>query len=224
VEGVSGTPTPRLALFDLDGTITRHNTLAPYAIGLLLRHPARMPRVLSVLPALARFVLGRCDHGELKAAFIHKTFGGLERRDLDAWTARFVSRLLRKGLFADARAAIERHRLHGDTLALLSASIDLYVPAIGKALGFDDTVCTGVAWDGTRLLGTLTTPNRRGEEKVRCLQALRARHQNLPVVAYGNAQSDLAHLRLAERGILVNGSRAAVRQAAGEGISCVTWR
>jgi hypothetical protein len=59
---------------------------------------------------------------------------------------------------------------------------------------------------------------------VRCLQALRARHRNLPVVAYGNAQSDLSHLRLAERGILVNGSRAAVRQAAGEGVACVTWR
>jgi phosphatidylglycerophosphatase C len=224
VEGVSGTPTPRLALFDLDGTITRHNTLAPYAIGLLLRHPARMPRVLSVLPALARFVLGRCDHGELKAAFIHKTFGGLERRDLDAWTARFVPRLLKNGLFDDARAAIERHRLHGDTLALLSASIDLYVPAIGKALGFADIECTGVAWDNTRLIGTLSTANRRGEEKVRCLEALRGRHPELAVVAYGNAQSDLAHLRLAEHGILVNGSRAAVRQAAGEGVSCVTWR
>ena len=85
-------------------------------------------------------------------------------------------------------------------------------------------MCTGVAWDGTRLLGTLTTPNRRGEEKVSCLQALRARHQHLPVVAYGNAQSDLAHLRLAERGVLVNGNRAAVRQAAGEGVSCVIWR
>jgi phosphatidylglycerophosphatase C len=221
---VAGAPTPALALFDLDGTITRHSTFAPYALGLLLRHPARVLRLPLGLPALVRFALGRADHGEVKAAFIHWTFGGLERADLDAWTARFVPRLVKKGLFDDARAAIESHRRQGDRLALLSASTDLYVPAIGRALGFDETVCTGVAWNGTRLLGTLSTPNCRGEEKVRCLQALRARHQNLPVVAYGNAQSDLAHLRLAERGVLVNGSRAAVRQAAGEGVSCVTWR
>lgn len=222
--GGSGTPAPLLALFDLDGTITRRNTLAPYAIGLLLRHPLRLPRVVCVLPALARFVLGRCDHGELKAAFLHKTFGGLERRELDAWTARFVPRLLRNGLFADARAAIERHRLHGDTLALLSASTDLYVPAIGKALGFADVECTGVAWEDTRLIGTLSTANRRGEEKVRCLEALRARHPGLAVVAYGNAAGDLAHLRLAEHGVLVNGSRSARRAAAHTPVACVTWR
>jgi phosphatidylglycerophosphatase C len=221
---VSGTPTPLLALFDLDGTLTRHNTLAPYALGLLLRHPARLPRGLLVGAALVRFMLGRCGHGKLKAAFIQTMFGGLERRELDTWTAQFVPRLINNGLFADARDALERHRAHGDTLALLSASTDLYVPAIGRALGFDETVCTGVAWDGTRLIGTLTTPNRRGEDKVRCLEALRARHPGLSVVAYGNAASDLAHLRLAEHGVLVNGSRAAVRQAAAVGVSCATWR
>ncbi len=212
-----------LALFDLDGTITRHNTLAPYSLGLLLRHPARLPRLLFALPALGRFLLGQCDHGELKAAFIHHTFGGLERNEVDAWTAQFVPRLIANGLFADARDALERHRAHGDTLTLLSASTDLYVPAIGRALGFDATVCTGVAWNGTRLIGTLTTANRRGEEKVRCLEALCARHPGLSVIAYGNAASDLPHLRLAERGVLVNGSRAA-RQAAAPRVSCVTWR
>jgi phosphatidylglycerophosphatase C len=221
---VPGTPAAMLALFDLDGTITRHSTLAPYAIGLLLRHPARVLRLPLALPALVRFALGRCDHGEVKAAFIQKTFGGLQRTDLDAWTAQFVPRLVKEGLFDDARAAIERHRAHGDRLALLSASTDLYVPAIGKALGFDETVCTGVGWEGSRLIGTLTTTNRRGKEKVRCLQALRERHPGLTVAAYGNAASDLPHLRLAERGVLVNGSRSAVRQAAGEGVACVTWR
>ena len=221
---MSGSPAPRLALFDLDGTITRHNTLAPYALGLLLRHPARILRLPLTLPAFTRFTLGRCDHGALKAAFLRKTFGGVERRDLDAWTARFVPRLVKKGLFADARAAIEQHRLHGDRLALLSASTDLYVPAIGKALGFDDVECTGVAWAGSRLLGTLSTPNRRGEEKVRCFEALRARHPGLATLAYGNAQSDLPHLRLADRGVLVNGNRSTRREASTLGVTCVTWR
>ena len=215
---------PLLALFDLDGTITRHNTLAPYTLGLLLRHPLRILRLPRVLPALVRFALGRCDHGELKSAYIHKTFGGLERRELDEWTAHFVPRLLKRGLFGDARAAIERHRRNGDRLALLSASIDLYVPAIGRALGFKDIECTGVAWEGPRLIGTLTTANRRGAEKVRCLEALRARHPGMDVIAYGNAASDLAHLRLAEHGVLVNGSRNAMRQAALDGVSCVIWR
>ena len=57
----------------------------------------------------------------------------------------------------------------------MSASVDFYVPEFGRQLGFDEVISTGVAWNGDRLDGTLTTPNRRGEEKARCLRALRRR-------------------------------------------------
>ena len=40
-------------------------------------------------------------------------------------------------------------------------------------LRFERTVCTGIRWDGERLDGALRTANRRGEEKVRCLERLR---------------------------------------------------
>ena len=123
-----------------------------------------------------------------------------------------------------ALAAIARHRRQGDTLALLSASIDLYVPAIGQALGFGEVLCTGVEWDGDRLVGRLTTPNRRGVEKVRCLAELRARHSQLPIAAYGNTLSDLGHLGLADRGVLVNGTRHARRVARRAGVDCRVWR
>ena len=44
------------------------------------------------------------------------------------------------------------------------------------------------------------------------------------MTAYGNATSDLAHLCLADRGVLVNGSRRARSAAAHLGISCERWR
>jgi phosphatidylglycerophosphatase C len=149
---------------------------------------------------------------------------GCPRREVEAWTAHFVARLIGRGLHAEARAAIERHRAAGDTLVLLSASPDLYAPAIGEALGFAQTLCTGVKWQDDRLDGSLTTANRRGAEKAHCLQALRRQHPQLPIVAYANAASDLEHLALADRAVLVNGSRRA-RQAAGRaGITCLAWR
>lgn len=138
-------------------------------------------------------------------------------------TAEFASRLLRRGVRADALEAITQHRRNGDVLALLSASVDLYVPAIGRSLGFGEIVCTEVRWDGDRLTGTLTTANRRGAEKIFCLAQLRARHPNLPVTAYGNSASDLEHLRLVERPVLVNGSWRTRRAAAREGIACQVW-
>src|SRR5262249_31138312 len=123
---------------------------------------------------------------------IRATLGGVSRNEIEAWTARFVPQLLRRGVFADSRAAIEAHRKAGDHLVLLSASPDLYVPALARALGFERSLCTGVEWHGQRLSGRLTTANRRGEEKARCLEALRRDYPLLQIIAYGNTASDLA--------------------------------
>ncbi len=213
-----------LAVFDLDGTITRHDTLVPYVFGYVLRHPWRLPLALSALPACVRFLIGRADHGEVKSAFIRATLGGLARPILSAWTAQFVPRLLRQGVFADALQRIRRHAERGDRLVLLSASTDLYVPDIGAVLGFEQVVCTGLVWRADVLDGHLSTPNRRGEEKVRCIQRLREQYPQHLVAAYGNAGTDLAHLRMVDRPLLVNGSAATRKLAQGYGIPQATWR
>lgn len=163
------------------------------------------------------------DHGRLKAAWIRAVLGGCARCELAEWTASFVPDLLRRGLHRDALTAIAVHRDAGDQLVLLSASPDLYVPAIGDALRFAQTVCTELEWRDDRLTGLLATANRRGSEKARCVAVLRVRHPQLPIVAYGNAASDLEYLALADRGVLVNGSPLARRAAAGSGIACVRW-
>ncbi|MGH8328282.1 MAG: HAD-IB family phosphatase, partial [Steroidobacteraceae bacterium] len=189
----------------------------------LHRSPWRLLSLLLVLPVLLAYAVGLIDRGGLKSAFILLALGGRRRKTLELWTARFVERLIAHGLFAQAVAAIQGHARAGDHLVLLSASTDLYVPAIGRALGFQEVICTGVRWSGERLRGTLTTPNRRGEEKARCVVALRARHPGIEAVAYGNAASDLEHLNLVERGVLINGSAFAQRTAVRAGIACTAW-
>lgn len=213
----------RLALFDLDGTITRHDTLWPYVTGLLSRRPWQFLRLLGVLPATIAFLLRLSDHGRLKARFMQATLGGRTRSELDVWTSEFTPRLLANGTFARARAQIEEHRRAGDRLILLSASPDLYVPAIGCALGFDEVISTGVRWNGDRFDGALTTPNRRGEEKARVVRALRERHPGVWIVAYANGEEDLAHLALADQPLLVNAHAAARQRAAALRIPAADW-
>ena len=210
----------RLVVFDLDGTITYRDTLLPYVSGYLARARRSRLRMLAVVPTLAAFVSGRADHGAVKAAFIRGTLGGATREQLAAWTHEFVPWVLEHGCSAGALAAIRSHREAGDLLVLMSASTDLYVPQMGRALGFSEIICTGVAFDAAgRLDGALITPNRRGLEKVRCFQALQQRHPDLQSVAYGNAGSDLAHLKLADEPRLVNASARTARQAATVGIT-----
>jgi phosphoserine phosphatase len=104
----------------------------------------------------------------------------------------------------------------------MSASTDLYVPLIGHALGFAQTLCTQVRWrpDG-RLDGRLATANCQGAEKRRCLEALIAHERPARVYAYGNSRDDLLHMRLAQHGSFVNGSAQLVQDS--PGIEAVRW-
>ena len=212
-----------LAVFDLDGTITRRETFGPFLWGFLWRRPWRLLRVLLVLPAVAGFVLHR-DRGALKGALIHAMLGGVQRASLGRWTERFVAELLTDGLYAEALAAIAMHRTRGDRLLLMSASTDLYVPDIGRALGFDEIICTEVRWraDG-RLDGRLASANCRGEEKRRCLAALIARDAPGRVYAYGDSRADLAHMQLVQEAYLVNASPR-VPERHGGNVQLLHWR
>jgi phosphatidylglycerophosphatase C len=214
----------QLAVFDLDGTITRHDTLIQYVLGYLKTRPWRVFGFVLALPAVLKYLVVASDRGALKASVIHWTLGGSTRAELDEWTARFVPALLANGVFKNALERIAAHRRAGDVLVLMSASPDLYVPVIGRQLGFTEVTCTGVRWDGDRLDGAHTTPNCRGDEKAVRFETLRVRHAGVRSVAYGNAASDLPHLRLADRGVLVNGDTGARRQAAElSNVVCETW-
>jgi phosphatidylglycerophosphatase C len=210
----------RLVLFDLDGTITYRDTLFPYVTGFLAHaHRSRL-RMARLVPTLAAFALGAADHGAVKSSFIRATLGGATRPQLRAWSDEFVPRIIALGSSPAALATVKAHREAGDLLVLMSASTDLYVPQIGEALGFNEVICTGVAFDAAgHLDGALTTPNRRGPEKVRCFQALKQQHPGLESVAYGNAASDLAHLALADVPRLVNASPRTQREARAMGIT-----
>ncbi|MEN9836447.1 MAG: hypothetical protein RLZ79_115 [Pseudomonadota bacterium] len=206
-------PAPFLVFFDLDGTITRRDTLSGYLLGFALRHPLRLFGLLTVLPDIARFCVDR-DRGQLKGALVSKIMGGVTRQMLDDWNRRYVQTLLQRGVFSEARRAIDRHRNAGDHLVLMSATVDLYVPAIAEALGFAEHICTPVRWreDGT-LDGALAAANVRDLEKARQLKQLALRHPGKRLVGYGNSAPDLDHLKLVDRAVLINPGKGLRRAA-----------
>ena len=212
-----------LAIFDLDGTITRRDTLLPYLWGYLRRHPRRLWRLPLCLAPFALYLLRRVDRGKLKGAVIRLTLGGVTRSELAAWSREFTTRLLRTGLYGEALTCIGAHQRSRTHLVLLSASPDLYVPEIARALGFDECICTELRWraDGT-LDGALASVNRRGPEKTRCVRALLVGRQPMRSHAYGNSTADLDHLRLVSAGIYVNGKPRHLTDC--PNVRAVRWR
>jgi len=220
---------PCVAVFDLDGTLTWRDTLLPYLMGYVVRHPSHWLRLWRLIPAIIDYLTLHRDRGLLKSRVIRAVMGGDRRQQIDAWSDAFVASLERRRAFRPAALAmLEAHRTAGDRLVLLSASPDLYVPRIGRLLGFERTLCTELEWrnadsDADRLDGALRTPNRRGEEKSKCLAWLRTQYLGLPLLAYGNSDSDLPHLGQADHGVLVNGNAKARRHAAASGIPVADW-
>ena len=211
-----------IAIFDLDGTITRRDTLMPLVLRRLARRPWQLLRLLGVVPATLRFLADR-DRGALKQSVLRATLRGTPRAELMTFSREFVRDKIERGCFREALATLRRHRDAGHHLVLMSASVDFYVPEFGRQLGFDQVISTEVRWEGDRLEGTLTSANRRGEEKARCLRALLDQRPDGDTYAYGNSESDLPHLQLVRHGMLVNGSVAARRAAAELGVACVDW-
>jgi phosphatidylglycerophosphatase C len=214
-----------VAVFDLDGTLTFGDTLGQFLAAFLRHHPRRCLGLWRLPFALFEYAAGNRDRGRLKSRVIRMIMRGESRTVVDACADSFVSTLARRRrLRPAALAVLDTHRAAGDHLVLLSASPDLYVPRIGRALGFERTLCTEVVWRGERLDGALRTANRRGTEKLRCLEWLRTQYPGLPIVAYGNSGSDLDHMRHADKALLVNANAADRGLAAQWGIPTADWR
>ena len=216
-------PAPRLVFFDLDGTISRRDTLFGYVAGFVRRHPLRAPRYLAVLPALVGFALGVRDRGDLKGALLHAVMGGAHRGEIQAWTDEYVPNLIARGVFKEALAAIRKHRDAGDHLILMTATVDLYVPELARALGFDAYLCSQVSWKEDRLEGWLASPNMRDEEKASALRRTVAKFPGRRLVGYGNSAPDLPHLKLVDQAILVNASKSLRKAASGLPVEFKYW-
>jgi len=216
-------PAPLLVFFDLDGTISRRDTLFGYVAGFVRRHPARVPRYLAVLPALVGYALGIRDRGYLKGALLHAVMGGAFRGEIQAWTDEYIAKLVAHGVFDDALVAIRKHRDAGDHLVLMTATVDLYVPDLARALGFDTYLCSRVSWREDRLEGWLASPNMRDEEKASALRRMVAKFPGRRLVGYGNSAPDLPHLKLVDHAVLVNASKSLRKAASGLPVEFKYW-
>lgn len=140
------------------------------------------------------------------------------------WTDRFLNEFLRQQMYLDGLATVEMHCQAGDRVILVTASPDCYIIELAHRLGFHEVICTQVEWKEERLSGRLASPNMRGHEKVLALQSIRSRYGSRPLTAYADDRSDLAMLKMADRGVLINGNRKATAIAIREGIECCLWR
>ena len=217
--------TPTVAVFDLDGTITRGDTYVLYLLHALWQRPHRIVHCAELPLVAVRFGLGLAGNDDVKQRFLHAILGGSRRREIECFTEAFVGPCLRRMAKQAAVDRIAMHARRGHTLILATAGLDLYARALGARLGFHHVVATRAAWNADRLVMGLDGPNLRGAEKVvavkQVLSAIGPERSH--VVAYSDHHHDLPLLQYADEAYAIDPTPRLARAVAGLAIPIERW-
>ena len=190
------TPFRPLVAFDFDGTLTSEDSFLAF---LRWRESGLgyLAGVAALAPAALRYLADR-DRGRIKAAAVKRFLAGLTRAELEAEAQRFASERGRGLLRLDALRAWRRWQGDGARLVIVTASPELTVAPIARALGAERLIGTRLVLDAQdRVTGALDGANCRGPEKVRRLREAFGDDVALEA-AYGDTDGDREMLAMAE--------------------------
>lgn len=190
----------QVAAFDFDGTITRKDTLIEF---LRFTHGWRFYAGFALLmPVLVLYRLGVVRNDAAKRIVFSWFYKGWPVDRFNAACAAFATTIRVRPA---ALAAIREHLSAGDTVVIVSASIENWVKPWAEANGVGIVLGTRVEVDGQgRITGRFLTPNCYGTEKVGRLERqfpeLVLERSSVFVTAYGDSKGDRELLAFADRG------------------------
>jgi phosphatidylglycerophosphatase C len=179
-------PLAPVAVWDVDGTLTRADTMLPF-----LRRVAGPAAVTAALvPAIGLHLAGTERRTLAKADLLRRVLGGRPASDVDRVAREYAEHVLRHRMRSDAVRRWQWHRRHGHRLVLVSASLDLYLRHLGRHLGADEVICTRMEVAGGRLTGAMSGASCRGPEKAVRLGAYLRDNPGNPVWVYADSAAD----------------------------------
>lgn len=188
----------KLVLFDLDGTLTRRDTLWSF-----LRFYAGNLRFFS-LTALAspwlilrvlRLVSAETAKRKLLALFLK----GKRKEEIESVGEAFCAKRLPWILNEDQMMKLQVHQSAGDKICIVTASCAVWVEPFCKAQKAD-IIATELDFTNGIFNGNFKTPNCKGMEKVRRIKQRYKLEDFEQIIAFGNAGPDddmlnLAHIK-----------------------------
>ena len=184
-----------LALFDFDGTITDADMFSKF-----LYFSASKWRIVIMgpflLPLYILYKLGLFPTRKLRPMVSYCAFAGREHKKLDALGAKYAQEIIPQYIRPNALDRIHWHQENGDTVVVVSASLDIYLKHWCTALGL-----TLISSELEVKNGILSGYYAAGD--VSCeTKAIKVRHtfdlnSYEHIYAYGDTAEDLAMLQLA---------------------------
>jgi phosphatidylglycerophosphatase C len=190
--------TRTVAAFDFDGTLTRRDTLLPF----LASYSGRT----QVLSALALSAPGSGGRDALKERLLTRVLRGHAHSDVLDAGRRFGAELVHSGISPEMRSRLAWHRREGHEVVIVSATLDVYLDEVGRALGVQHVLCTSLDVDeNARVTGGFAGANCRGIEKAARLRAFV--DEETVTWAYGDSAGDREMLAMADHPVRVRRGR-----------------
>jgi phosphatidylglycerophosphatase C len=187
-----------LALFDFDGTLTFRDSFAgfiKYMVG-----PVRFFwGVACFLPVVAGFLLGFIRAWRAKELMAIYFFRGRDAEEFAALASRYSLEELPKIVRKDVLERLEWHKERGDTVIVVSASIDLWLKGWCEVYGAG-LIATKLEIEKGRISGRFLTKNCSGKEKVKRIEEMIDLSRFDYIYAYGDSPGDHAMLSIADEG------------------------
>jgi HAD superfamily hydrolase (TIGR01490 family) len=189
---------PIVAAFDFDGTITNRDTLLEF-IRFAKGNLRFLLGFLLYSPLLVAFKLRLYPNWKAKQRIFTHFFGGMDYAAFQADCRRFYQQRGASLLYQDAVTRIRQHLADGDTVVIVSASVDDWVRPFADALGVKAVLGTQLQLtpDG-KLTGRFATANCYGLEKVARLLTRFPHREEYTLIAYGDSRGDRELLECAD--------------------------
>lgn len=196
-----------VTVFDLDGVITRHDTMTAFVTERLVRRPTRIPLAIEISRELNRTVHASAQRANLGLQLVALAFGDADPEDYAARARAFARRIAADPDWINPQAVeIIRTRLDaGEDVLVLTGSERTVARELLTALGCPDVVVVGselrtLALDGDGVSGL--DPHLYGPAKVEAWEQLGYAGRNFEF--FTDSIADLPLARLATRLTMVN--------------------
>ena len=185
----------RLALFDLDGTLTHTDTFLAF---LKFVHGKRgfYLGMMRISPYLVPYKLGLYPNWRAKEKALGQFLEGMKHSDVKKYGESFSQDVLPDLLRPKAMDRFNFHKQQGDHLLIVSASCEEWVKPWASAQEVQ-AVCTRLIVKDGIVTGQIKGLNNYGPEKTRRIKELVDIQEFDEIHAYGDSRGDREMLELA---------------------------
>ena len=214
-EGV--TDADPVVVFDLDGVLTRRDTLTALILRAALRSPWRLVRLPGALIAVVRHGQDVPRRATAVARLVAVLFAGRGAAEVDAWCEQVGTRAVASRRWARPELLAEYRRLQqdGNRVVVATATEERVARAVLRAAGLESEAVHGSRITTSDEGAELVVYNY-GPRKLRSLQE--GPYDLTRATFYTDSRSDLPVASVARRTVLVAPSRATLEAVATAGL------